>query len=399
MNWVEPIAWAAAAALSLPLAVLAAECLLAVSWRPRPSRGPVLPGPRPSVAVLVPAHNEESGIGRTLRAAWAQLDLRDRVVVVADNCTDGTAAVARSLGAEVVERTDAVRRGKGYALAAGVAALRRNPPDVVLVLDADCVVADGAVEQLVAAALETGRPAQATYLMDPPPAAGPDRQVAAFAFLVKNLVRPLGLRRLGRPCLLTGTGMAFPWAVVRDANLGHGHIVEDMQLAEAGTPPQLVPTAVVRSEFPAADAAAASQRRRWEHGHLRVMFSSAPRLVARGLLSGRLDLVALGLELAVPPLSALVMGSAVGLAALVTVGGLTGVWGPAALACGAGLAAALSLFLAWWRYGRTTLSARAISRVPAYAVRKLSVYASFFTRPQHAWVRTQRDAEKQPVTP
>ena len=65
----------------------------------------------PPISLLVPAHNEEDGIGRTVRAVLPQLQAGDRLVVIADNCSDRTAETARSLGATVMERQDLVKRG------------------------------------------------------------------------------------------------------------------------------------------------------------------------------------------------------------------------------------------------------------------------------------------------
>src|SRR5688572_3435370 len=104
-------------------------------------------------------------------------------------------------------------------------------------MDADCAAHEGAIDALVRQVVRTNAPAQAVYLMTPPPGdeypaatAGPRHAVSALAFVVKNQVRPRGLSRLGLPCLLTGTGMAFPWQIIRDAPLASGNIVEDMQL-------------------------------------------------------------------------------------------------------------------------------------------------------------------------
>src|SRR6185436_16232635 len=71
---------------------------------------------RRPLAVLVPAHNEGSGLLPTIANIQSQLGPGDRLLVVADNCSDDTAAVARQNGAEVVERTDPTRLGKGFAL-------------------------------------------------------------------------------------------------------------------------------------------------------------------------------------------------------------------------------------------------------------------------------------------
>src|SRR5262249_22929425 len=135
-----------------------------------PKRAPGLkPTSRPRVAVLIPAHDEESGIAATLSSVMLQMRAEDRLVVVADNCGDGTAAIARRMGAQVTERRDESRRGKGYALDHGLRTLREPaPPDVVIVIDADCQIGHGCLETLATLCAETRRPVQATNLMFPP---------------------------------------------------------------------------------------------------------------------------------------------------------------------------------------------------------------------------------------
>src|SRR5262249_35290567 len=163
----------------------------------------------------------------------------------------------------------------------------------------DCAMEAGSLDQLMRTAAATGRPAQAAYVMDAPPEGGAKSQLAAFLFALKNVVRPRGLSRLGLPCLLTGTGMAFPWELIRSAPLASGNIVEDMQLgidlALAGRAPLFCPAATVRSELPAARSAANSQRTRWVHGHVRTMLTQAPRLFAAAIRQGRPSLLGLAL--------------------------------------------------------------------------------------------------------
>ena len=69
-----------------------------------------------AVAVLVPARDEAAGIAQTLNSIKAQLRVGDRLVVVADNCSDNTAEIVIRMGAEVSVRSDTSRVGKGYAL-------------------------------------------------------------------------------------------------------------------------------------------------------------------------------------------------------------------------------------------------------------------------------------------
>ena len=109
--------------------------------------------------VLIPAHNEGAGILPTIRDIQAQLGPNDSILVVADNCTDDTAAIVRAAGVEVTVRTDAARRGKGYALEFGVRHLRLNPPDVVVIMDADCRLGENALRHMSDSAMASGRPA------------------------------------------------------------------------------------------------------------------------------------------------------------------------------------------------------------------------------------------------
>jgi cellulose synthase/poly-beta-1,6-N-acetylglucosamine synthase-like glycosyltransferase len=332
----------------------------------------------------------------TLKSAADQLGNGNRILVVADNCTDDTAAVARSFGVDVLERTDSEHRGKGYALAFGRDSLRKDPPDVVIVLDADCTLGPNSLQRLSNQALIEQRPVQAAYRMVAPDNAGPNRQVAAFAFLVKNVVRPGGLKRFGQPCLLTGTGMAFPWLAIREASLAHGHIVEDMalsiDLALDGRAPVFVDDAEVWGVFPVDDKAAGLQRKRWEHGHLSVLLVAVPRLFFGALLRRRVGLAVLALEVGVPPLSALVMVSCLVFAGLLGWALAGGPVGPAVtFAIVIGLAT-IALFNIWLRFGRTILPARSLVCLPWYALRKAVLYLQFVTHPQKAWVRTSRKA-------
>ena len=99
--------------------------------------------------ILIPAHNEEVVIDSTLNDLKAKLNNSQNIVVVADNCTDATAEIARSNGVQVIERREPNLRGKGYALDYGLNYLKSEPPDVVVFVDADCKVSQGAIEQLI----------------------------------------------------------------------------------------------------------------------------------------------------------------------------------------------------------------------------------------------------------
>ena len=394
MSMVHSILLLGVAAVLIPMAVLVGECLLSLLPQRRIRRG--APAPRPRVAVLIAAHNEAADITATLASLRPQLHEGDRLVAVADNCNDATARLARGGGAEVCERFDPRRRGKGYALDYGLCFLAQDPPEVVLMVDADCIVHAGAVDELVRQVERTGRPAQALYLMDQPPVAQARDLVSALAFMVKNLVRPMGLHRIGLPCPLTGSGMAFPWVLIRRQHLATGNTVEDMQLgldiAMAGAPATFCPSARITGRLPSNPEAARTQRTRWEHGHLRTLRREVVRLLWAGIRHGRPDVLALALDLSVPPLSLVVMVWSVvtPLAALAALFHLGPVWPVAALVIGGGAMAA-TLLAVWFKFGRSSLPLSSLLAAPLYLLWKVPLYIGIVVRPQRGWVRTERD--------
>lgn len=395
MTIVTWIVAALAAALLLPAMVFALECLVAPR-RPRASSSWAEPAPF-STAVVVPAHDEAAQIEATVHHLRSQLAGADRLVVVADNCTDRTAEIAQAAGATVLIRRDPERRGKGYALRHALDALAADPPDVVVIIDADCRLEPGALAELGRRVAVDHAPIQAEYLME----VGDDikSMVSAFAFMVRNRARPRGLARLGLPTHLTGTGMAFPWDILRDAHIEGSHLVEDMmlglELARRGYPARLCSEAVVRSELPNASKASLEQRSRWEHGQLHTLVTQAPSLVIQGLRTGRADLIGLGLDLSTPPLSFLVLLQlcALGAAALVALAG--GSAAPLGLAgLGFGLLA-VGVLAAWWKFGREMLPWYNLLAVPAYVLWKIPLYLAVLVgRRTRQWKRTQRASEE-----
>lgn len=360
-------------------------------------QGPASACNNTQVAVLIPAHNESIHLIPTLQSIQAQAVPGIRMLVVADNCTDDTATVARMHGAEVIERFNPRLRGKGYALDFGVGHLAGNPPDVVIVLDADCLLEAGALTELSKQAVRQQRPVQALYLMKHPASASVKARIAEFAWRVKNHARPRGLHWLGLPCQLTGSGMAFPWKVLAGVPLATGEIVEDMKLglmlAERGHPPVFCEDAVVCSAFPTNLEAVKTQRTRWEHGHLAMIGREGLPKVMQGLLHANIRLFFLALDLCIPPLALLLMMT---LAWLMLAAGFSAWQGQAhhliAALCVV-LVLAGTVWMAWWRFARQVVSGRELWMAPVYMVSKLSVYVGFLFRRQVDWVRSKRDSE------
>lgn len=378
--------------LLLPAAVFALQAVFALPLFKRKSR---LFGARPKIAVLMPAHNESAGIARPLNAIRMQLQPGDRVLVVADNCDDDTAEIARANGAEVIVRHDPERRGKGYALDFGVRHLAAQPPEVAIVIDADCLVHGYALDMLARHALAAERPVQALYLMHAPPGAGLKTRIAEFAWAVKNWARPLGYHHLGLPCQLMGTGMAFPWPLLREAELANGHLVEDLKLgldfAAAGYAPHFCPGARVTSVFPTNTEGVQSQRTRWEHGSLAMLLQQGGPRLRQALRTRNGGLLALALDLCVPPLALLVMLSAALCGVGVLAWWLSGsVWPWALALLNLGLVGG-AVLLAWLRFGRKIISLPSLAFAPLYALGKLPLYLKFLVRRQSEWVRSRRD--------
>lgn len=356
---------------------------------------PITPGATPKTAVVIPAHNESALIEQTVRSITPQLGPAGRLLVVADNCTDDTASLAAGVGAEVTERRDEGRIGKGYALDHGVRYLARTgPPDVVVFVDADCEIAPGAIDRLARASITNKRPAQACYTIHPPASANTFDRITQFAWAVKTLARPLGCSRLGLPCQLMGTGMAFPWSIVASVNLANGHLAEDQKLsadlALRGEGTYFCPEAQVTSWPPPDKEGKRIQRTRWEHGHLAVMMQYFPRLLARALIDRNPTALAMALDLSVPPLALLAL-------ILAAVEGVTLSWfvltssaRPVLLATASSGLFGLVIGIAWWRFGRGLLSVRDFLAVPFYCASKIPSFLRFFTKRQIAWVRSPR---------
>jgi cellulose synthase/poly-beta-1,6-N-acetylglucosamine synthase-like glycosyltransferase len=354
--------------------------------------------PRLRFAIVVPAHDEESGIAATVRSL---LDLdypRDlfRVLVVADNCLDGTALCARQAGATVLVRYDAERRGKGYALEHAFATiLRDGAADAVVVVDADTIVSRNLLRAF-SARLEAGELAiQADYAVRNPGDSWRTLLMSVALGLV-HVVRPLARERLGLSCGLRGNGMCFARGALERVPHGAFSIVEDLEyglrLGEAGIRVAYAVEAQVFGEMVSTARAAASQRRRWEAGRFAMARLHALRLLRDALRlrdEVRLDLA---LDLLVPPLSMLAVPVLAGLAAAIAVksGAALAVFG----ACALFLVG--YVFRGWMVSGSGARGLLALSCAPVFVVWKLAVLAA---RPvTKDWVRTAREDQGSSAT-
>lgn len=342
--------------------------------RARPAPGPA----RHRITVLVPAHDEEAGVAATIQSVHSA-DYPPallRVVVVADNCGDGTAAAARAAGATVVERNDPIRRGKGYALAFGLPRALADRPDAVLVLDADCEIEPGSLAAL-AAALAAGADVVQGSVSVRNPDAGAACFVAAVGAVLDNAAG-VARGRLGRRVPLRGTGMAFRRAVLERVPWEAFGLAEDAEyagrLAAAGVRVVCEPGVGVWSDAPTGTADLCGQRRRW-----RASLSAARGgLMARWLASKPLVLAQLAATVAVAAVAAVADPATVGL--LGWAGGLV-------------LLTAAYFGRAVGDVGLTARRAAVLLAVPAVVGRLALVTAGGLFRREAVWQRTRRTSE------
>lgn len=329
-------------------------------------------------AVLVPAHDEELSLPDSLRSIF-QTDyprgLLD-VYVVADNCSDRTAAVARECGAIVLERSHDTDRGKGYALRFGLDEILKGRPDAVLVLDADCQVGTN-LFCVLNDHFANGAEAVQVAVVTRNPDDGPTGFVGAIGNAFDNLVSA-GKDRLGLSVALRGSGMAFrrdildlfPWqeyGLTEDADYAN-------RLRRGGVRVRFEPASPVRSETPARRGDLYGQRRRWSaaifggSGFLFNWIESKPLVLAQ--------LAATGIALAIANLDTAFV---VWYVALVLLTGLVY------------LRVALTVGLSRRRFGY-------LVSVPGIVLKLALVTLGGFARRDLAWQRTRRAAEGVPVT-
>lgn len=329
-SFLAVLAGSLAALDAIYLAVLAAGSLLR-----RESRAPSGPALASQLTVLVPAHNERDFVAGCVRSLLHQTYPRHlyRVLVIADNCSDDTAAIARSEGAEVIVRDSPRARGKGQALTWAISSMLADPqaPDAFVVVDADSTAEPRLLEGL-ARRYEAGADAvQGEYLA----LEGDGSKVAELrraAFLLFNRVRPDGRAALGLPCSLMGDGMLLSRQLLERVPWRAFGAVEDLeysvQLRLAGVAPVFASGAVVRGPLADSARAAKTQRRRWLGGRLHVVRGKLPTLLVQAFRRHDLSLLDSALDLATPPLGLLgsvVLAGTATLTALV-VAGLSPSW-------------------------------------------------------------------------
>lgn len=237
-------------------------------------------------AMLIPAHNEEISLGKTITSLFDVDYPKDYfdVIVVADNCTDNTAAIAKSLKAIVYERDDKINRGKGYALRWCIDRLFKTHRhyDAIAIIDADSVVSKNFLTVLNYYIENGSQAIQTADLVAPQPDAW-SSEVTRLGFLLYNFVRPLGRKVINCSAGVRGNGMCFTSKTLKEVPWNTYSLNEDLEyglvLLLNGINVDFAPEAIVHATMPTSAKNAESQRARWERGRFPIIKKYSTKLL------------------------------------------------------------------------------------------------------------------------
>lgn len=367
-----------------------------------PARRKPMVTTRKKFAIIIPAHNEEKVIEKTLHSVFRvdyPRELYD-VIVVADNCSDQTARIALECGAIVFQRNDPVRRGKGYALNwITPQVLERLPPpgyDACVFMDADSVMMPSFLEEMNRSLHQGHRVIQSSDLVLENSTSW-RVQLILIAFALQNYVRLLGKSRLGFSVLLKGNGMCFDASLLRSVKWDESSLGEDLDmgvdLIRRGEKIHFNPDAIVYALMPEQASSATTQRMRWEGGRFESLRRRVPKLLREAWDQKSLTLLEIAIDAAYPPLAIMLLVSAAfalvnyGLLSAGIIGSAVMFWGWVAVLGMITMHSLLGLMVARVRF-RNML---ALLYVPRYLLWKLRVYLAMLVgRTQKGWVRTER---------
>ncbi len=372
---------------SLPLLYLLATTLAALVPRKAP---PADPRHR-RIAVLIPAHDEALLIAGTVADVLRQdyPPAARTVLVIADNCSDATATLARTAGARVLERQG--NPGKGQGLYDALAELMREDWDGFLIMDADSRLHPGTLTALNQALAHGAQAVQIRYGVLNPHESLQTRAME-LSTASYNALRPLGKSRLGLSAGINGNGFCLTRATVeRVPYLAHS-IVEDIEyhmlLLKAGIGVDFLAQVWVKAQMPTGGHGSRVQRVRWERGRIATIRSYAPQLW-RSLRQGQRRALDGLIDVLMPPVSLVSLALLPALLAGQPAARLAALCGVAILGAHYALAA--------WRFGSLPGLLVLAAYIPWYVLWKsYVVIASLLTEKDLPWIRTDRHAHIDP---
>ena len=346
----------------------------------------------PKLLVLVPAHDEEMLLGACLESLLMMrypVDHRS-IVVIADNCADRTADVARNAGVRCLERHDRSLAGKPRAIAWALERLPLAEYDSVVIVDADTIVCRDFAAALAESAPLGEKAVQGFYDVSNRDEAALTKLASVLGTATHRFAYPLK-KRAGLNTPLVGNGMCVGSQIL----LRHGwtafSICEDWELyaqfTAQGIRTECAPGAVVYAQETHTLSESLSQRQRWTAGKLTVLGRWGPRILRSRHVGVRQSLDAIGELTALGPV--LQLGAVVLLVALSIAVGAPSVVPLLIAASLVRLLVYTAAALCVQPHPFASLVAFAF--LPAYAVWRLRAAVGAVTLLRHqSWIRTQR---------
>ncbi|ODS24783.1 hypothetical protein AB835_01635 [Candidatus Endobugula sertula] len=344
-----------------------------------------------TIGILIPAHNEALNIQRTIESISqaAQKNGAVEINVIADNCSDNTAELARATGVNVLERHNKTIRGKGAALQWAMAELANQNYDFTMIIDADSIVNEAFFHELRCKLNEPGcEVVQTRYEA----MVNEHSSIKRLAMLGFNILRARGRMALGGSAGIMGNGFVLSKATLEKVPFQSNSIVEDleyhMRLVEANIRVTFCNEARIYGEMPTSHAASDIQSSRWEGGRIRVLKAMWWPLLKQfclGLTKGQWHALEALLDLMLLPIGYMVMVLFAALLFPYTRGiGLFGFM-------------VIGIYILGAAYcGRGISELVVLKRVPEFLFRKLCRLPHLFhsCSGKAAWQRTPRDQKK-----
>lgn len=351
-------------------------------------------------ALVVPAHNEEKIISKTIYSLSGLVYPKNNydIFVIADNCTDNTAKLARSLGVTVLERTNIKKKGKGYALRWAFDQILgyQDAYDAIIVVDADSLISGNYLEVMNYYLDQGSRVIQSSDLVLPEPGNW-SIEATRIGFLLHNYVKPLGRKVLNLNMGLRGNGMCFSADVLREVPWKAWSLTEDLEygliLLLNDIKIDFAPEATVFAQMPVEAKNAETQRSRWELGRLQVIRMYTMKFLGKSFKKRSASYFDVFIDLITPPFVNMMLLVMISLIAVF------GLWI-------FGIVATYHLFLwvllaligfAYFFTGMSVAGAdrnlyKSLLHIPVYIFWKIKVYVNAYRKGKEVdWIRTERD--------
>ncbi len=351
-------------------------------------------------AIVVPGHNEEKIIAKTIYSLSGLIYPKKNydVFVIADNCTDNTANLARSLGANVLERFNKKEKGKGYALRWAFDQLLdyKEEYDAIIVVDADSLISGNYLEVMNYYLENNSTVIQSSDLVLPEPGNW-SIESSRIGFLLYNYVKPLGRKRLNFNMGLRGNGMCFSSEILRKIPWQAWSLTEDLEygliLMLNGVKIDFAPEATVMAQMPKEPKNAESQRSRWEIGRYQIIRKYTLKFLYQAIKKRSVTYFDVFIDLITPPFvnMMLLVTTTFTMAMLLWFWGLISlmyiiIWG------GLVVVGFAYLFVGLYVGGADKNLYKSLFHLPVYIYWKMRLYGKVLKKGKESkWIKTERD--------